>query len=279
MLPAAGRNLAVRLATSAVAVPVVVAVIYGAPPWCFFFAIVLPVILVGSYEFCRMSHPGDWVVRVICVLEAAAASTALYLWPHDPRVVLSVLVGVPLLAPAVTLARLGSVDSAAGRLFALGYGPLMVAAPLALLAAMRWSFGDSGPGAVILALGIGWLGDTGAYFVGRRFGRHKLYEAVSPKKTIEGAVGGLAASLTWSCIASATFLHGVLSLPEAVGLGIVAGVLGQVGDLGESLIKRSTGVKDSGVLVPGHGGILDRVDSILMTSAVVFLYARWMGWN
>jgi phosphatidate cytidylyltransferase len=144
---------------------------------------------------------------------------------------------------------------------------------------MRRSLGSSGPGVVLLTLGLGWIGDTGAYFVGRSLGRHKLFEAVSPKKTVEGAIGGLAASIAWGIGASLGYLHGSLPLARAMPLATVAGALGQVGDLSESLLKRSTGVKDSGFLVPGHGGILDRMDSVIVTSVAVFLYTRWVGWN
>jgi phosphatidate cytidylyltransferase len=120
-----------------------------------------------------------------------------------------------------------------------------------------------------------WWGDTGGYFAGRYLGKHKLYEAVSPKKTIEGSVGGLAGSVLGALCAHFWYLPSI-SLAHAIPLSLVAGAFGQAGDLGESLIKRSTGVKDSGQIVPGHGGILDRVDALLLTSAVVFLYTLWI---
>ena len=99
---------------------------------------------------------------------------------------------------------------------------------------------------------------------------------MSPKKTVEGAIGGLLGSVMWAVVASLWFMRGYLPLAHAVALALVAGVLGQAGDLAESLFKRSTGVKDSGQLVPGHGGVLDRVDAVLATSPVVFLYALWV---
>jgi phosphatidate cytidylyltransferase len=186
-----------------------------------------------------------------------------------------VLVVVPLVGPLVTLVRLGALETAAMRACALGFGPLFML-PLTLLTVLRKTLGAHGSGLVLLALGLAWLADTGAYFAGRFFGRHKLYEVVSPKKTIEGALGGLLGSLVWAVIASVSFLRGVLPLAHAVPLAIAAGVLGQAGDLGESLLKRSTGVKDSGAIVPGHGGVLDRVDALIVTAALVFLYAVWV---
>jgi phosphatidate cytidylyltransferase len=121
---------------------------------------------------------------------------------------------------------------------------------------------------------LAWFGDTGGYFAGRFLGKHKLYPAVSPKKTVEGSLGGLAGSVVGALWASFGYLPS-LPVAHAVPLAIVAGALGQAGDLGESLIKRSTGVKDSGQIVPGHGGILDRVDALIVTSSVVFLYTLW----
>jgi phosphatidate cytidylyltransferase len=150
-----------------------------------------------------------------------------------------------------------------------------VVVPLTLLPVLRRTFGLMGAGAVVLALGLAWFTDTGAYFAGRFLGRHKLYEAVSPNKTVEGAAGGLVASVAWAVGASMTYLRGALPLSHACLLGVVGGALGQAGDLGESLLKRSTGVKDSGTFVPGHGGVLDRVDATIVTAVVVFLYAQW----
>jgi phosphatidate cytidylyltransferase len=198
------------------------------------------------------------------------------MFPTDARALVTVLVVVPAIGPLWTLARLGNIETAALRACALGFGPLFVVVPLTLLAVMKKTLGDAGPGFVLLTLGLGWLADTVAYFAGRLFGRRKLYEAVSPKKTIEGAIGGLLGSVLWAVLAALWFLRGALPLAHAVPLALVAGVLGQAGDLAESLLKRSTGVKDSGAIVPGHGGVLDRVDAVIMTTMVVYLYSLWI---
>jgi phosphatidate cytidylyltransferase len=125
-----------------------------------------------------------------------------------------------------------------------------------------------------MTLMFAWLADTGGYFTGRFFGRHKLYEAVSPKKTTEGLVGALLAAVLGALLAHFWYLP-VIPLVDAVVLALVAGLFGQLGDLGESLLKRSTGVKDSGEIVPGHGGMLDRLDALFVTSALVYLYTLW----
>jgi phosphatidate cytidylyltransferase len=268
-------NLALRLATAAVAVPIILYSVFIAPP-ALFYALAFTAAMVGVHELLSMTHPTDRVSQVVGVVVSAATSLAVYFRYDDPRTLVTVLVVVPLVGPMVTLLRLGAIETAALRACALGFAPLFVVVPLTLLAVLRPLMGPPGSGAVLLALGLGWMADTWAYFAGRAFGRHKLYEAVSPKKTIEGALGGLAGSVFWSVVASLWFMRGSLPLAHAIPLALVAGVLGQLGDLGESLFKRSMGVKDSGALVPGHGGVLDRVDAVLATSAVVFLYALWV---
>jgi phosphatidate cytidylyltransferase len=268
-------NLTLRVATAAVTVPVILALMFLAPPWAFYL-LVLAALLVGVREVFAMTHPGDGVSQTLGVGVAAVASVAVYLGADDPRVLVAVLVAIPVLGPILTLARLGSIETAALRACAMGFAPLYVAVPLTLLAELRVAHpGLVGSGLVLLALGLAWFADTGAYFAGRFLGKHKLYEAVSPKKTVEGAIGGLLASVVWALLAVFWFLRGSLSVAQAIPLALVAGALGQAGDLGESLLKRSTGVKDSGAILPGHGGIMDRLDAVIVTSLAVYLYAAW----
>jgi phosphatidate cytidylyltransferase len=268
-------NLTLRLATAAVAVPIILALIFVAPPWAFYL-LVLAALLVGVREIFVMTHPNDTFSQGLGVGLGAIASIAVFLGTGDPRVLVTVLVAIPVLGPILTLARLGAIETAALRACAMGFGPLYVAVPLTLLAALRTLHpGMQGSGLVLLALGLAWFADTGAYFAGRFLGKHKLYEAVSPKKTIEGALGGLLASVVWALLAVFWFLKGSLPLTHAIPLALVAGALGQAGDLGESLLKRSTGVKDSGAILPGHGGIMDRLDAVIVTSLAVYLYAAW----
>jgi phosphatidate cytidylyltransferase len=272
----APSNLAMRLATAAVCVPVILGLLYPAPPWAFYL-LVVAVALVGMREFFGMTHPGDKTSQGVGVAISAAASVAIYMWGEDPRVVATVLVTVPLLGPLFTLARLGAIETAALRACALGFGPLYIVVPLTLLALMRRTLGDVGSNVVLLCLGLSWFADTCAYFAGRFLGRHKLYPSVSPKKTVEGAVGGLLGSVAFALLGSFFFLRGHLPVVHAIPLALVGGALGQAGDLAESLLKRSIGIKDSGDIVPGHGGILDRVDALLVTAVVVFLYTQWIG--
>ncbi len=129
---------------------------------------------------------------------------------------------------------------------------------------------------VLLALFSTFAFDTTAYFVGRAFGKHKMAPTISPGKTWEGAIGGLAGAIA-AVIILALILHTPLDIGygKLVFIGFAVGVFAQIGDLAESMLKRSTGLKQSGDLIPGHGGILDRLDSIVFTGVVVYYCLRW----
>ena len=132
---------------------------------------------------------------------------------------------------------------------------------------------ENGAWWIVLTLSVTWLNDTGAYFTGRAFGRRKLYERISPKKTVEGAIGGALASIAAALIIQHLWLPQISPL-GAAAIGAGAAVLGPAGDLSESMLKRAFGAKDSGRLLPGHGGILDRIDALLFNAPFVLLLAR-----
>ena len=124
---------------------------------------------------------------------------------------------------------------------------------------------------VYFLLLVVWLGDSGAYYVGKTFGRHKLSPRISPKKTIEGLAGGVAASVVTALVIHFTFFP-KFPLIHAVIAGVILSIAGVIGDLAESMWKRSAAVKDSGSLIPGHGGFLDRFDSIFFTAPILYCY-------
>jgi phosphatidate cytidylyltransferase len=266
-------NLLVRVLTALVGAPIILALLYLGPPSGFFVLTSLAT-LIGAWELFGMSHPTDAVSRGLGVVVTLVLGAVIYIFGTDARILVTALGVLPILALFVTLARLGDMQTAGLRAMALVFGPLYVGVPLALLAVMRRDAGADGPGYVVLSLVLAWLADTGGYFAGRFLGKHKLYEAVSPKKTVEGAVGGLVAVVIGACVASLWFVRS-LPMLHGVVLALVAGAAGQAGDLGESLLKRSTGVKDSGAILPGHGGILDRIDALLVTGTVTYLYVLW----
>ena len=135
--------------------------------------------------------------------------------------------------------------------------------------------GHAGTIWVFLLLAIIFAGDTSAYYVGSYLGRHKLSPAISPGKTIEGAIGGLAANLAIGAIGKAFFLP---DLPWSLSIlfFLAVGIAGQIGDLFESEMKRSSNIKDSSNILPGHGGILDRIDALLFASPVAYVFIRFI---
>ncbi len=141
------------------------------------------------------------------------------------------------------------------------------------LAVLKRSDPEHGAATVLIVLIVAWVADTGGYFAGRFLGKTKLYPAVSPKKTWAGAWGGLAGAVVGLIILKLAYAEW-MTWVDVFAIAIPGGILGQMGDLSESLIKRSTGVKDSGALLPGHGGILDRIDAVLFIAPYVYAYLQ-----
>jgi phosphatidate cytidylyltransferase len=159
----------------------------------------------------------------------------------------------------------------------IGVAILGAAYPGVLLSmAVRLRQLPDGAAWLVLTLVVTWLNDTGAFFAGRAFGRHKLYARISPSKTWEGAAGGLAASVIGALLVKALGWLPQLPWWGSVIVGAGAAVLGPVGDLSESLLKRAYGAKDSSALLPGHGGVLDRVDALLFTAPFVLFCASFL---
>ncbi len=271
-------NLAVRLLTAGILAPLLLWVMFGAAPWAWF-VVVAAACAIGGYELFGMTHPGDPVARAIGVVMTVGVSIGIYLGGHDPRALVTIVLGVCVAGALVPLWRLGSIDTAGLRLMSGIAGPIYVGALLTSIAILRRdmvAFDGSNNGAewVVLVLSLGWIGDTSGYFVGRFLGKNKLYPAISPKKTREGYFGAVGGSVLAAVVASLWYLP-ELDLTHAVALGLITGALGPMGDLVESLLKRSTGVKDSGTIIPGHGGILDRIDAVLIISPIVYTYTLW----
>jgi len=172
------------------------------------------------------------------------------------------------------LFRFRDLPTVAGRYAATVAGIVYAGYLLTYLAKLklieRFQPGTGGD-AVLIVLIVAWVADTGGYFAGRYLGKTRLYEAVSPKKTWAGAWGGLAGSVLGVAVFKLAWAHW-LGWADIVLIAIPGGILGQLGDLTESLIKRSVGVKDSGALLPGHGGILDRIDAVLFIAPYVYGY-------
>ena len=227
--------------------------------------------LLGLDEFYRMALPSR---RGEGRTAAVAGACALFtVFSGNPVLPLFALTALVLGFCLVALFRLQEIRQAAADAALVLMGFLYVPLLLSHLVLIRML--PSGVSWLFLIMVIVMAGDSAAYYVGSSFGRNKLYPAVSPKKSVEGSLGGLAGSVIGALIAKYTFFP-ELAVVDCIGTALLLGVLGQLGDLFESLIKRSCGVKDSGSIIPGHGGILDRLDSILFAAPAAYYYAYFL---
>jgi phosphatidate cytidylyltransferase len=268
-------NLGARLLTAGIGAPLLLLLLFRGSPDAWYW-LVLAATALATLELVAMTHAGDRVAQVCCVCLSVGVSWVVYHHGNDARALLAVLLLTPVAGLMLALWRLGNLESAALKAMASIAAPLYVGALLTCLALLRRDMGELGPYYVLLALMLSWLADTGGYFAGRFLGKNgrKLHPRVSPKKTLIGFWGSLVGAIVGVLIAKLWYLS-ERPLWELLVLGVVAGCLGQLGDLAESMIKRSTGIKDSGNLVPGHGGILDRIDALLIVGPVLYLYATW----
>lgn len=254
--------------------PILLYLMYLGPLWGWLLVTLIGVAAAG-WEALGMTHPTDPVARGVGTAQGVGLAAGVYCYGDDPRILLTLIMVSIVLGLVVPLWRLGDVQTAALRIFSGIAVPPYVALLLAI-AVLRRDQGSDGPGYVLVTLMFAWLADSGGYFAGRFLGKRKLYPRVSPNKTWEGFFGAIAGALVAACLAHFIYLRS-LPLVDGLVLGAVCGVMGQLGDLAESLLKRSTAVKDSGQLLPGHGGMLDRVDALLVVGPLVWMYTVWFG--
>ena len=243
-----------RIVTALVLAPFVIWLIMAGPQWG------IATLIIGAacacfLEIFQMTMPGRTLERVMGTFLGVGGLVAYVALPIEYyRVIGTVMLLAP---PCVILMRPEPIDGAAFRMFTL-WGSLLY---LVVTFACALHLGKT-PSALLMAFLIIWCGDSGAYFVGKGIGAHKLYPMISPKKTVEGSLGGLVASVGVAYGMQSTLLP-ELSTQVVILAGLGGGALGQIGDLVESALKRSADVKDSGSLLPGHGGMLDRLDGFL----------------
>jgi phosphatidate cytidylyltransferase len=280
-------NLASRFLVAAVAAPVLLLGFYQ-KSHVFTFAIVFAASLIAMWELFSMmiEERRDRIASLVL----GGLTVAAHYWLHpaalpdgakwnalsDSRTFVLVF-GV--LGPGLYyLFRFGDMTTVARRLAATVFGIFYAGILLIMAAELKRDFAAMGASTdgghmIVFVLLVVWFGDTGAYFAGKGLGKGKLYPEVSPKKTWAGAWGGLAGSLVAGILMKVLFLE-QLSWVDVVLLTLPGAALAQMGDLVESLVKRSTGVKDSGAILPGHGGILDRIDAVLFFVPYVYLYTQ-----
>lgn len=294
--------LRTRVLTALVLGPIVLAIAWFREPWLS--AGVLLVVVLALWEATDLLQAAGFAVhRLATVLAGSLVAASLLLALQDVRVdpgwlISGELLRVGLPVMVLTLAIIGLSAAALrhpdphvglsawmGSVFVVAWlgvlGPMLAVvghlAPLggdsdSPLGTFGW---ESGTGWLFLLFGLVWSCDTGAYFVGRSIGKRKLHAQVSPGKTVEGYVGGIViaalvtAALGWLLVGLSP-LFGIL-------LGAVTAAVAQRGDLAKSMLKRTAGRKDSGTIIPGHGGVLDRIDSLLFAAPVVVVFAVLLG--
>lgn len=257
------KELLVRTLSGAVLVAVIVACIFISSWACW--GLALFIVNIGTFELSRLMHVKSWWQLVFGVLVAVGAFVVASLGMLINRPVSNVMLLLPLLP---FLLALFSTTDDFKTIAAYNFGSVvLLSLPCFFMVWMREIYS---PKMLLLVFVLLWANDTFAYLTGRLLGKHKLFERISPGKTIEGSIGGLIFTLVGVIV----FSHYAdwLPLKTAVGMGLVAVVFGTLGDLCESMLKRQAGVKDSGKLIPGHGGILDRFDSVLFAMPFVFVF-------
>ena len=268
-------NLAVRLATAAVAVPLVVCGLLLLPPVA---TLVMAVVAstAGGYEVLGLfGHARRGPLRVAGALLGGMLVAVVYAVGHRPQLLLMSLSSILAVALILGLLGTGEMKRVGRKQAGLCLAAFYPAVFMALVALIRRDVPDGGLW-IILALGTAFLSDTGAYFAGRFLGRRKLAPRLSPNKTVEGAMGGVLASLLAMTVASPLLMPG-LPLLHAAALGVLGSLVGQAGDLVESLLKRASDAKDTGGFFPGHGGMLDRIDGAVFTTALFYGYLILWG--
>jgi phosphatidate cytidylyltransferase len=256
-----GSGVVKRVVTAAVGIPLFVAAMVHAPA-LLFHALVIAVAGAAAWELARMLQRAGRETYGRLAVAGAMAVAASFTIPGAPVVTLTVVVGAALGAAVVTGAA-PSVEPAATSIMTVVYTGWLVGHAILLR-----DLAD-GIGLVLFLVGVTWAGETAAYAAGNLVGRHKLAPRLSPGKTIEGAAAQVVVSLALAPALARWLLPG-WPVDLALAAGLLLGVVGQVGDLAESAIKRSLKTKDAGGLFPGHGGVLDRVDSLLFSTPALY---------
>lgn len=266
------KNLGERVLVALVFGPVVLAASWFGGWW--FFALMLIIAGMAGFEFqnilrAKKAQPAVWINLALIPVVFMAVYTGEFAW------LVPAIAGWGILVHLLVLfdrERSPVADMGANSLYlvyiVILYAFMLALRQLPVYLGLPYRWGGEW---VILMLAATWLCDTFAYFIGTRFGKHKPVPKVSPNKSTEGAVGGIVGAVLTALVCQATFATSLSSM-QAVVVGLIIGVFGQLSDLVESMYKRDAGVKDASGILPGHGGILDRFDSELLAVPLVVFY-------
>ena len=264
-----------RLLTAAILIPAAWYFCKRAPFWMFLLSALILATL-AAWECAeifrhRGSRPFSWltVVASFGVVAAFAAEPPMF-------TAVAVMTGAVLVSASCAMFWRDTPEAMLDATMTTLFPVFFVGLPFAYVVGLRVIPGENGPDLLLLALVCVTLSDSGAYYAGSAFGSHRMAPVISPKKSWEGAAGGVVASVAGALVAHQWFFQR-LSVAHAVALGVILCAAGILGDLGESMLKRAAGVKDSSGLLPGHGGVLDRVDSLLVAAPVLYYYWCFFG--
>lgn len=264
------KNLIIRIVSALVLLPVVLYLLYRGGYWTATLLLWAGASAAGEYIQITLKKidPVGWLA-----IAGSGSLPFFVVWqPYAAAAIVCGVLGVVLFAAWVWHLLKGPHQEAPTRVGHLMTAVVYCGGGVNALMAIR-NLPDGGWW-LVAALVITWMNDTAAYFTGRAIGKHKLYPEVSPNKTWEGFFGGMVGSVAGLVILRVFFFHHI-SLIDCVVMGVLGGVLGPAGDLCESMLKRAYGVKDSGKMIPGHGGMLDRIDALLFNAPMVLIWVQF----
>ena len=274
-----------RILTATILIPLVVAAIWWGPTWLIailaaavsilalreFFAIAARMNL-PSYQLWTCVVAAGIVAQQYYAARQASIATLGQLLDRSPRINLELVLFVSLLGYAIIALGSRSLAEVLPALSVSVAGLIFVVLPFSAVVRLH-GIDVIGHQLLLFAVVLVWAGDTAAYFVGRSIGRWKLAPTISPNKTWEGAIANFLGALL---VAAAFGYWNRIAPLHMLGMGAVGSIAGQIGDLFESAWKRSAGVKDSGTILPGHGGMLDRIDALILAAPAVWYYFEWV---
>jgi len=292
-------NMLTRILVGIIAIPIVIGII-GLGGWFFACAVIIvtTIALMEFYRLAASKHAEANILVGVTWSLCMQGSVAIMCSARGLEPLTWLMASIGFLAGGLLLTMTAELwrnrENALLNIAVTAFGVMYISGFMSALIllrgtdsitfeSIRWF---SEPGAfLVLAIFVSvWACDTVAYFVGIKFGTHKLFPRVSPKKTWEGAIGGFVGAVAAFALLAAYYMP-QMPIVHAIVCGVIVGVMGQVGDLAESLLKRDASVKDSSQILPGHGGLLDRFDSILFVAPLILIYLMvishhgWMQWQ
>ncbi len=257
---------------SAIIMAILIAAVILFAPAIIFNGVVLLVIMGGLYEFFKLTMPSVDLYRETGWIYGVAIASSILFWRQPLALTAAVILGL-FFVTLIHMHHATTLEGVTSRIAMTLLGAVYLGATLPFWGMLRAM--PHGKALVFMGIGATAMSDTFALFTGKAIGKHKFAPLTSPNKTMEGFIGGFAGSILSVLIVK---MIGWQELPivHVIIIGFIIGVVGPFGDLVESMIKRDHHVKDSGNIIPGHGGFLDRLDAMIFVAPVLYLYAKWI---